>query len=552
MQQERPQLYPYQTQGAEFLYKTKRALLADEVGLGKTPQALIAAERVLSDIQSSRPGLRGLAIVLCDASTKLQWAREAERFTSLKPAVVGGTKKQRYAIYNRVDEYDLLIANYELVRQDPALQELMIGTQALLRKFNHRFRRLRDERKKQKILDSLEDLVYDPIPAADLLILDEAQRVKNFKTELFTYARWASQETPCIFLLSATPLENNLDELYTLFRLIDPNILGANPQEFRKEYMIIGRFGQKTGEKRWKWPELHRKVAPYMLRRTRQDVGIELPDVQIFQVPLEPTGLQLEINRMLWDELEEAYLQRHRFPDKPLGVMALMVSAADHPGLLLLSDSRIARRVAQEARIPRNPSSPKLEWVRDHIWARLRDNPRSKVVIFSAFERMVTLLAEACEAAIRDALHIRDAHNKVVRLTGAENQAQRDRSVQAFRQGEALVFLATEAGGRGLNLQVSDTLINVDLPWNPSRVAQRIGRIRRIGSPFKDLTIYNLITEGTIDERIASVHLEKGSLFRHVIDGGRELPEGDTMGFVGRILEEEMKAREAYKQAAGE
>lgn len=552
MQQERPQPYPYQAQGAEFLYKTKRALLADEVGLGKTPQALIAAERVLSDIQSSRPGMRGLAIVLCDASTKLQWAREAERFTSLKPAVVGGTKKQRYAIYNRVDEYDLLIANYELVRQDPALQELMIGTQALLRKLNYRFRRLRDERKKQKILDSLEDLVYDPIPAADLLILDEAQRVKNYKTELFTYARWASEEVPYVFLLSATPLENNLDELYTLFRLIDPNILGADPEKFRREYMVIGRFGQKTGEKRWKWPELHRKVKPYMLRRTRKDVGLELPSVQIFQVPLEPTRLQLDLNRALWDELELAYEQRYRYPDKPMGVMSLMVSVADHPGLLLLSGSSIAKRLVSELKVPRNPASPKVEWVRDHIWARLRDNPESKVVIFSSFERMVTLLAEACEEAVREALRIRDAAGKVVRLTGAENQTQRDQAVRAFTEGDALVFLATEAGGRGLNLQVADTLINVDLPWNPSRVVQRIGRIRRIGSPFTDLRIYNLITEGTIDERIASVHMEKGSLFRHVIDGGRELPEGDTMGFVGRILEEEMKAREAYKQAAGE
>ena len=190
--------------------------------------------------------------------------------------------------------------------------------------------------------------------------------------------------------------------------------------------------------------------------------------------------------------------------------------------------------------------------MRDHIWARLRDNPESKVVIFSSFERMVTLLAEACEEAVREALRIRDAAGKVVRLTGAENQTQRDQAVRAFTEGDALVFLATEAGGRGLNLQVADTLINVDLPWNPSRVVQRIGRIRRIGSPFTDLRIYNLITEGTIDERIASVHMEKGSLFRHVIDGGKELPEGDPMGFVGRILEEEMKAREAYKQAAGE
>src|SRR5690606_22106819 len=148
-----------------------------------------------------------------------------------------------------------------------------------------------------------------------------------------------------------------------------------------------------------------------------------------------------------WDELELAYEQRYRYPDKPMGVMSLMVSVADHPGLLLLSGSSIAKRLVSELKVPRNPASPKVEWVRDHIWARLRDNPESKVVIFSAFERMVTLLAEACEGAVREALRIRDAAGKVVRLTGAENQTQRDQAVRAFTEGDALVFLATEAGG---------------------------------------------------------------------------------------------------------
>jgi SNF2 family DNA or RNA helicase len=196
-----------------------------------------------------------------------------------------------------------------------------------------------------------------------------------------------------------------------------------------------------------------------------------------------------------------------------LGKFALLMQTADHVGLLAQSKSSVAKQVLEKMKpkVSELEESPKFEWVMDFIEQRLASDPKAKTIIFSRYERVVDMLAQMF------------AHQgiNVVIHTGKMNQQQRQEAKQKFWD-DANIFISTDSGAEGINLQCADVLINLDLPWNPSKYIQRWGRIKRAGSQHKHVKVVNLICRDSVDQRIKEIFYNKQSVFDVIVEGSED------------------------------
>ncbi|HHM24258.1 MAG TPA: DEAD/DEAH box helicase, partial [Bacteroidetes bacterium] len=223
----RARLYPYQVEGVAFLASRGRALLADDMGLGKTLQAICAATWLVEHSGVKR------ALVVCPASLKHQWAREIEKFTSHKASVIQGNAESRQVHY-RADT-TFFVINYELVLRDLS--------------------------------------VINEILRPDLLVLDEAQRIKNWQTKIASTIKLIASRYA--FVLTGTPLENRLEDLYSLLQVVDPRVLGPL-WRYLNDFHVTDERGKVIGYRNLS--ELRRRIAPVMLRRDRRLVSDQLPE----------------------------------------------------------------------------------------------------------------------------------------------------------------------------------------------------------------------------------------------------------------------------------
>lgn len=304
------------------------------------------------------------AIVACPTSLKYQWEEEIQKFTDYKGIVVDGTAKKRVGIYNEFqssDEYQFLLINYELVRND---------------------------------IDILKDFYFD------VLICDEAHRLKNRSTKLTKSIKQVRSDYR--FALTGTPMQNRADELFSLFEVIDPNILGSFT-EFKKKYLVYGtkfnRRGVLLGYRRL--GELRSAIAPYLLRRLKEDVLDDLPSIVQDKVEVEMNGVQLILQEkiqenaaMLSKEIEDWYAKHDEdFPKEGqmMGYLSLLMSVADHPILFRMSESGMVKGYHQY--IPSDTPSPKLDRLVEMVEELLGD-PKTKIVIFTQFARMQQLIVD--------------------------------------------------------------------------------------------------------------------------------------------------------------
>ncbi|MFO0761877.1 MAG: DEAD/DEAH box helicase [Byssovorax sp.] len=457
-------LYPYQVEGVAFLAARGRALLADDMGLGKTAQAIAAMVRLMRKDEVRR------VLIVCPASLKRQWAREIERFTGMgsdKVAVVSGVRELRVMLYGSPCE--VLITSYELARTDQA--------------------------------DMIE-------LAPDLLILDEAQRIKNWRTRTADAIKRIPSRN--VFVLTGTPLENRLDDLYSLIQVIDPHLFGPL-WRFNEDFTRLDDKGKVTGYKNLDL--LRRRVAQVMLRRRKDDVLLELPERLVNRLVVPMTEPQAAIH-------DEAQQQ----------VSMLAARMAKRP--LTPAEEQRMFRAFQRARMACDAAglvdkttagAPKL----DELSGLLEEiclQGGHKVVVFSEWEKMQQLAADAC-----DKLGI--AH---VRLHGGVPADVRGKLIDRFHQDPACkVFFSTDAGGTGLNLQVASHLINLDLPWNPAVLAQRIGRIHRIGQR-RAVNVVLMVSEESFEERIERTLDAKRALFSAAV-GDDVASEVDKPSLAARI-----------------
>jgi len=444
-------LYPYQRDGALFVARAGRALLADEMGLGKTVQAIAAVEVLASDFGAQR------ALIVCPASLKYQWKSEIEKFCGRSATVVEGLSHTRRALYAGDSFYK--IVNYDVVHRD---------------------------------LKALEEL------APDVVILDEAQRIKNWRTRRAQSVKRIA--APYAIVLTGTPLENRLEELHSIVEFVDRYRLGPLFSFLQAHQVTDGETSRVVGYK--DLSSIGTTLAPILLRRTKKDVLLQLPERmdKNFFVPM--TEQQMEIHQENHEIVVRIVNKWRRY--------GFLTEADQNRLTIALQRMRMAcdntYLVDHQTRF--GPKVDELAVLLGEIFER----PENKVVIFSQWTRMNDLVAERLE----------DRSVGFEYLHGGVPAKQRRDLLISFREDpDKRVFLSTDAGGTGLNLQAASTIINLDLPWNPAVLEQRIGRVHRIGQ-HRPVRVVNFVSEGTIEHGMLNVLAFKSSLFAGVLDGGED------------------------------
>lgn len=455
----RAPLYPYQREGVRFCANAGRAILADEMGLGKTVQAIATAELLRSE------QFVGQVVVLCPTTLKYQWKREIERFTNATAIVIEGTPEQRREQLNTTDA-TYKIASYHSINQQ--LKEL-------------------------ETLDT------------DMIIMDEVQRLKNWNTQIARSVRRIHARYAVI--LSGTPLENRLEELYSIVELADQFLLSPY-YLFKDRYIITDDTGRTIGYRNL--GEVGQRVSSVMLRRRKQDVALQLPariDKKLF-VPM--TREQMEAHNDL--KLQAARLvakwhRQHFLPeiDRKQLLLTLQQMRMTCDSLYVLDEhSRFDTKVEETMNI--------LDECGVTLNGEGGGSSGPKVVIFSQWERMTRLVAQELECS----------GVEFVYLHGNVPARERQKRVETFQNDpQVRVFLSTDAGATGLNLQVANVVINLDLPWNPAVLEQRVGRIHRLGQT-RGIEVIQLISAGTIEEEMMTKLRFKSALFEGVLDGGED------------------------------
>lgn len=455
-------LFPYQVEGLAFLASRGRALLADDMGLGKTLQA-IAAGSWLADHASVKR-----ILIICPTSLKHQWAREISKFTGLGSQILHGGPDQRGVQY-RADQRFFII-NYELV-----LRDLSVINEQL---------------------------------KPDLVIFDEAQRIKNWRTKLASTVKMIPSRY--VFVLSGTPLENRLEDLYSLLQLVDARVLGPL-WRCLLDFHITDERGKVIGYRNLS--ELRRRIAPVMLRRDRSLVSDQLPDRTevILDIPMNDNQLELHASALqAAGQLAQIAKRRPLTPSEQNRLLSSLQQARMACNAVGLIDKE-------------TQGSPKLsELVR--LLEELCLQSNRKAVVFSQW----ALMTEMVESLVRD------MGLGCVRLHGGVSGAKRGEMMERFRSDDSLqVFISTDAGATGLNLQSATALINLDMPWNPAILDQRIARIHRLGQKHK-VQIFLLLAEDSYEQRVAQLVKGKRDLFDNVVDPNAE---EDVVGVSKKMLQ---------------
>ena len=325
----------------------------------------------------------------------------------------------------------------------------------------------------------------------DIVVLDEAQRIKNWSTK--TAQAVKRLHSRYAFVLTGTPIENRIDELHSLMDFLNPAVLGPLFRFNRDFYELDDRGRPKAYRN---LHQLHVRIKPFMLRRRKADVETELPertDRNHF-VPLTP-------------------LQQENYATHEHQVAKLMHAAARRP-LTKQEQDKLMRELAMMRMIcdtnyildPEDRECPKLGEL-EKVLDECREND-AKVIVFSEWERMLQLVRELCER-----LEVGFAWH-----TGSVPQLRRRAEINAFKNDpHCRVFLSTDSGATGLNLQNASVVINCDLPWNPAKLEQRIARAWR-KHQTKPVTVINLVAENTIEHRMLDTLANKQALAKGVLD----------------------------------
>ena len=448
-------LFPYQREGMLHLAFTERALLADEMGLGKTIQAIAACALL------RRLGQARRVLVVTPASLKTEWEEQIRRFTTLNYQIVFGGKPARLKAYDQNAAAPFFtIVNYE-----------------------------------QMVADTLD--VNERL-APDVVVLDEAQRIKNWSTK--TAQAVKRLRSRYAFVLTGTPIENRIDELHSLMDFLNPSVLGPLFR-FNRDFYELDERGRPIGYRNL--DVLHQRIKPFMLRRLKLEVETELPertDHNLF-VPLSD-------------------LQKQSYAEHEQQVMRLVATAQRRP-LTKQEQEKLQRELAMMRMIcdtnyilePADRTCPKLAELEKLVEECGENN--AKVIIFSEWERMLELVRDLCEKlGIGHAWH-----------TGSVPQQRRRAEINSFKDDpDCRVFLSTDCGATGLNLQTASVVINCDLPWNPAKLEQRIARAWR-KHQTRPVTVFNLISENTIEHRMLETLALKQSVAKSVLDHPGEIKE---------------------------
>src|SRR5947199_104302 len=420
------------------------------MGLGKTIQAIGVSELLVRESGLSK------VLVVCPASVKSQWRSEIRRFCGRDCQLIAGSIASRGAQY--ANNCFFTVCNYEQVLRD---------------------------------ILSIERVNWD------LIILDEGQRIKNWEAKTSRVIKGLRSRFALV--LSGTPLENRLDELYSVVQFIDDRRLGP-AFRFYNHHRVVDEKGKVLGYKNL--AELREKLQPVLLRRTRQSVSQQLPPRTNEIIRITPTQEQIElhhshmrlVNRItrkkFLTEMDLLRLQKHLLMCRMSANSTFLVDK-EAPGY-----------------------SSKLEEL-DDLFDRLFSEENRKVLLFSEWTTMLDLIEPLLEKR----------GLSFVRLDGSVPQKLRQGLVHEFQTNPSCrLFITTNAGSVGLNLQAANTVINVDLPRNPAVLEQRIGRAHRMGQT-QQVQVFILVTEQTLEENLLETLSAKKDLALAALDSSSEVTE---------------------------
>jgi len=479
-------LYPYQKEGVEFGVFKKGIIIADEMGLGKTLQAIAISifKKQIFDFKK--------VLVICPATVKEQWKNEVYKFSDEKAIVVQGFPNEREALYLN-DESLFHIINYETV---------------------------------------LRDLPHINKANYDFVILDEAQRIKNYHTKTATAVKSIKKQHGLI--ITGTPIENKLIDLYSVVQFLDDYFL--TPQwEFSYQHCVFDTNLKNKIRGYYNLTNLKQRLNSILLRRQKKDVFDQLPNVRQQNVYVKLSDEQAGAHTGYKRGIANILRKKFKTPFDWQMLMMLLTK------MRMVCDSTYL--VDKETNF-----APKLIELK-HILLEKLDvkNTKRKVIIFSEWTIMLRLIGEALE----------EEGLTYTTLTGKVPVKKRGELIKEFElNDECNIFLSSESGGTGLNLQIADTVINYEIPWNPAKKNQRIGRIDRIGQKKMKLNVFNLISLNSIEISISTGLLLKQNLFDGVLSTNSEIDKVnfDDKGksqFISR-LEEMIEADEAQQKEDAE
>lgn len=442
------QLYPYQQQGVEFAIFKPGAIIADEMGLGKTIQAITTAV-----FKKKYLGFKK-TLIICPASLKGQWKAEIEKFSNEEAIIIEGFPNERQQLYNNNTAYFNII-NYETVLRD---------------------------------IVSINQSDYD------FVVLDEAQRIKNFETVTASAIKAIKKKHALV--ITGTPIENHLIDLYSIVEFLYPAML-TPLWEFSYQHCYFDTKNNNKITGYYNLQELKERIQTILIRREKGDVLSQLNKLTQIDVPVEMHPIQQDYHASAGATIASILHKKYKTAfdwQRMLNALQTMRMACDSSFLV---DKETYH-------------SPKLEELKEILFEKLDlNNNKRKIIIFSEWRTMNGLIGKM----------LRENNIGYTELNGKVPVKNRKNLITEFENNDKCrVFLSTEAGGSGLNLQVADTVINFELPWNPAKKNQRIGRIDRLGQTNKNLTVINLITRNSIEMKIASGLVVKQNLFDNVLN----------------------------------
>ncbi len=458
-------LYPYQREGVRRFFEAERLLLADDMGLGKTTQAIAACHALFRTKRVSR----GLLVV--PSALKPQWVREWEATTDVPVLAIDGSPEER------ANQYRALRSGFAV-----------IGYEQLLRDFEH-VQRL----------------------APEMVVVDEAQRIKNFATKSAVYVKALAPRYRLV--LTGTPMENRLDELASVLDWVDDLALAPKWRLTPWHTMPEGAGARNLAT-------LRARLAPCVVRRIRKEVLSQLPSRTDTRVPVVMTEQQRAEHDELRQPIASLVSRAAKRPLKQaefLHLMSLLTTQrviSNGLGQLHFDEVWPAYRGARpDAALLEGLFAPKLLELRRLI-EEVAIRQGRKIVLFSQWLRMIRL----AHWSLGDLLQ--DHGLRAVFFTGEESTKRRTQSIVDFHdEPDVRLMFLTDAGGVGLNLQrAASACINLEMPWNPAVLEQRIGRIYRLGQT-RPIDVFHLVTEYGIEARIAELVASKKALFSGLFDG---------------------------------
>jgi SNF2 family DNA or RNA helicase len=466
-------LFPHQIKTA-LIYLNEmngRMLIADEVGLGKTIEAgmimkeLIAREEVKT------------VLILCPASLTLQWQEEM---------------RDKFRLHFEVNK-----SVHNWAKCDKIIASI-------------------DTAKNPKHMQQIETIQWD------LLLIDEAHKLKNKKTK--AYKAMSKIRAQNRLFLTATPMQNSLIELYNVIDLLDPGSLGTL-SEFKRSYVADNKGLEIMNQE-----SLNHKLKSIMKRDTRKDTGLDFTKRNVYTTLIEATSEENTLADLAIDFIQGQYkgMDEKKLQLKGVGTLQLMSLTRMLCSCRHAFANSLRRYVKKNELDPGNQEKAKMIL---EINDKLPENNKftTTIGLVKKINEKVIIFTQFLDTQLALMDRLEKEGFKVDIIKGGMSTGEKSYSIKKLKKGKIDVLICTESGSEGLNLQFCHNLINYDLPWNPMRVEQRIGRIHRIGQEF-DVNIYNLSVKGTIEEYILQRLYKKVDLFHMAI--------GEMADIITKVVDE--------------